>query len=518
MLIKRWRVQFTERGRQWPSEPRPLLAELGHVDGWLAAEDIAERSPFLLAPDGSYDVVLNEYFDSYRMATASRHTHDASARDLARFLDFLWFHRLSITNAATSNGERPRTWRDATEDDRRAFEYWRCRDESGPLVAASTWDREVSSVNGFYRWAVRSGHIEHSPIVQRRARTHPRNRGLQRELETAAERRPDVGRDRVEWLPPRMYRAWRDVGLRGYRPDGLPDPTFRGARVARNAAYADTMVRIGLRLEEQSSLTIYELPDRDGFHGYYRSWLPASIAKLGSARNIYFPDSVLRDLWTYVEVDRAEAVARARAAGHYDRLADALIVDHPTRTAVRLDARWIGVDRLDPEQRSRLLRHTAEGLEPAALWLGRDGLPLTLHAWKSVFRAASDRCARSGLMIYCHPHMLRHSFAVTTLEHLQRGHLSVLDSMNPEQRRHYHMVFGDPLDWVRRRLGHRSVETTQIYLHTLAELEMETRMALVGDAWEDPRLLRAPDLALETEDTQNELAVASGSELGERSA
>ena len=34
------------------------------------------------------------------------------------------------------------------------------------------------------------------------------------------------------------------------------------------------------------------------------------------------------------------------------------------------------------------------------------------------------------------------------------------------------------------RLGHRSVGTTQIYLHALQELEMETRMALVPDTWE----------------------------------
>lgn len=158
MVIKRWRIQFTARGREWPSNPRPLLAELGQIDSWLAVEEIPEGSPFLLAPDGVYDVVLNEYFVSYRLAVASRHTHDAAARDLGRFLDFLWFHRPPIPVAVSCSAGRPRTWRDATEDDRRAFEYWRCRDEAGPLVAASTWDREASSVNGFYRWAVRSGH------------------------------------------------------------------------------------------------------------------------------------------------------------------------------------------------------------------------------------------------------------------------------------------------------------------------------------------------------------------------
>ncbi len=56
-----------------------------------------------------------------------------------------------------------------------------------------------------------------------------------------------------------------------------------------------------------------------------------------------------------------------------------------------------------------------------------------------------------------------------------------------DQRGHYTRVFGDPLDWVRRRLGHSSLATTMIYPHALGELEMSTRMALVPDGWEDPR-------------------------------
>lgn len=43
------------------------------------------------------------------------------------------------------------------------------------------------------------------------------------------------------------------------------------------------------------------------------------------------------------------------------------------------------------------------------------------------------------------------------------------------------------MDWIRRRLGHASQLSTLIYLHALQELEMETRMALVPDTWEDPR-------------------------------
>lgn len=56
--------------------------------------------------------------------------------------------------------------------------------------------------------------------------------------------------------------------------------------------------------------------------------------------------------------------------------------------------------------------------------------------------------------------------------------------MVPAQRMTYQMVYGDPLNWVRLRLGHTSVETTQIYQHNLHELEMETRMTLIPDTWE----------------------------------
>ena len=120
-------------------------------------------------------------------------------------------------------------------------------------------------------------------------------------------------------------------------------------------------------------------------------------------------------------------------------------------------------------------------------WLGEDGWPLAVSTWKSMFAMASSRCAQQGLGLSCHAHLLRHTFAVVTLEQLQRGHIAALAEMDPDQRGHYTRIFGDPLDWVRRRLGHRSVLTTVIYLHALQELEMETRMALVPDLWEDPR-------------------------------
>ncbi|MGW7327094.1 hypothetical protein ACWGIU_00360 [Streptomyces sp. NPDC054840] len=105
-------------------------------------------------------------------------------------------------------------------------------------------------------------------------------------------------------------------------------------------------------------------------------------------------------------------------------------------------------------------------LLPAGLAMAGGWAPARLRARHTPVRARSWNLA-------AHADLLRHTFAVLTLEQLQRGHLAALGEMNVEQRRHYVRVFGDPVDWVRRRLGHASLLTTVIYLHALEELEME---------------------------------------------
>lgn len=251
------------------------------------------------------------------------------------------------------------------------------------------------------------------------------------------------------------------------------------------------MVRTGLRLSEQSALTVFETPVTRHVGGYQRFWLSPAIAKGGSARWIYVPASVIAELATYSEIDRTEVIAEARAAGRYERLRRALVVEDPAKPVAidRQDGSThrVKVAQLDPGERRRLLIDGRNGLEPAAFWLSEYGLPVTVPTWKDLFAQANFRCQKQGVNLHGHAHLLRHSFAVITLEQLQRGHIAALGELSPDQRGHYTRVFGDPLDWVRRRLGHRSVITTQVYLHALAELEMHTRMALVPDEWEDPR-------------------------------
>ncbi|MFI2562276.1 hypothetical protein [Nocardia farcinica] len=145
------------------------------------------------------------------------------------------------------------------------------------------------------------------------------------------------------------------------------------------------------------------------------------------------------------------------------------------------------IAHMNLDERVNLLVDGPDGLQPAAFWLTENGTPMSVPGWKEVFRQANLRCRHHGFRFWGHPHLLRHTFAVVTLEQLQRGHIAEQKDRNNEQRRTYSLVFGDPLDWVRRRLGHRSVLSTQTYLHVLAELEMETRMALVPEDWDDPR-------------------------------
>ena len=260
-------------------------------------------------------------------------------------------------------------------------------------------------LNGFYAWAAGRGMVTASPIAQRRRRPSPaassQGQPGKGELTAAAQAR-DARRDLVEWLTPAQYRSWRDTGLRGYDAGGLPDRRFRGRWAARNALFADLMVRTGMRLTEQGSLTGLEIQHSGGKEAYHRFWLPAAIAKGGSARWVYVPDSIARKIGEYVATDRAEVIERARARGAYDRIASPLIIEDPGARHPRVTFRGqagstaqVPVEQLEPHERARLLVRKADGLEPAALWLGEHGMPITASGWKQVFAAANERCGRA---------------------------------------------------------------------------------------------------------------------------
>lgn len=105
-----------------------------------------------------------------------------------------------------------------------------------------------------------------------------------------------------------------------------------------------------------------------GFRGYQRFWLPPAIAKGGSSRWVYVPASIVTDLVAYVEIDRAEVVADAVAAGRYRRIRRPLVVENP-RVPLAIEpgssVRGIKLAHLGPAERQRLLVDGPDGLVPA---------------------------------------------------------------------------------------------------------------------------------------------------------
>ncbi|MGW0908117.1 tyrosine-type recombinase/integrase [Streptomyces sp. NPDC002853] len=452
---------------------------------WLDDLGIPDGTPYLLSPGFVYDVHVNAYFHRVDFLGGPLNSQLNRASALERFFNFLHLNRGS------------KIWRDATEADHLAYHHWRRRDPRGPRVDGGTWSQEVSHLQQFYVFALSKGWVSAVPIPQR-ARNEWSGIQAPRRRRSGSETVPatyahDEGSERIEWLPQTSYRRWRDVGIRGYGLDGRPRAGFRGRWVERNTVFSDLMVRTGQRLSEQAHLVEWEVPTGPGPAGYSRFWLPAAIAKWQSAGWIYVPASLRRDLTDYALHDRAAVVEEAQAEGRYGRIRRPLIVEDRDRANVAryttgaMAGRRVDVRLLGPHERRRLLVETDAGLEPAMFWLGESGMPLAVSTWKDMFTTANQRCTELGLAVAAHAHLLRHTFAVVTLEQLQRGHIAALGELNPDQRLHYVRIFGDPLDWVRRRLRHASVLSTLIYLHALQELEMETRMALVPDTWEDVR-------------------------------
>lgn len=475
-MEKRWRMWFTSRTAAQRAGPE--------TRNWLDEVDMPERQPFLIGPDGTFDIELHFFFGDFPFIRFSSDTQEAMARDMVRFFDFLYrARRHSITN-------KTRGWRDVIPDDRAAYFKWRNVDPKGPRVAASTWNREVATLNTFYQWAERHEFVEQSPIRLRDDRKWVKSSSWSavHDNPAPAELRPDENRGSLRWLPADNYLLWRDVGLRGFLPNGGRDLHFKGVMSGRNSVFADLMMRTGLRLREQASLLLTDIPARSAGKRFAKNWIPEAIAKGSSARDIYYPDQILGSLEAYRRVERNISVREGQRSGIYEKIYGKMILEKSGTHATDENGHRFDVRSLDSRERAVLYRMTDSGLEPMSLWLSQTGVPLSSRSWQNIFETANKRCLRHGVQIRCHPHALRHTYAVRTLDQLQRGNIEALAQKNPAQRRHYMMIFGDPLDWVRRRLGHASIETTMKYLHTLAELEFETKMTLVGtdEEWGAP--------------------------------
>jgi hypothetical protein len=123
---------------------------------------------------------------------------------------------------------------------------------------------------------------------------------------------------------------------------------------------------------------------------------------------------------------------------------------------------------LTPAGRRRLV---APGGGSCLVAVTSAGAPFT--AWSTVFERTSDRIRASfePRFPHVHPHRLRHSFAMSTLEFLVAGHYrqaaKLATDAGDDAALALYLTKADPLLMLRDLLGHSSVLTTEKYLRRL---------------------------------------------------
>lgn len=288
------------------------------------------------------------------------------------------------------------------------------------------------------------------------------NRGYERAARRGNMRFLDMGR----------YVAFRDIGLRGSRPDG----SSRGRHAERDSLFAELLVTTGMRLEEAASLLVIELPWREleGSINARRSIpfrIAAATAKGNKAREVRLPLRLLRKIRDYVQLERANIVASSKKHGAGE--VDPLTIIRQQRDVLLIGTQYgeeyrVHLNQLAPFDRRRLIDSAAT---PLGLWLSADGRAMTCAAWEAVFRRASARCRSLGHDLDVSPHMLRHSFATHMLSMLIRAQIgSVLrEPKGDSGTAIYRRMIGDPLQKLQRLLGHASITSTYGYLDSLEE-------------------------------------------------
>ena len=282
---------------------------------------------------------------------------------------------------------------------------------------------------------------------------------------------------RMKWLTPAAYREWCNVGLAGYCGDDSYDESWRGRNASRNLAFAETLWSSGLRLREAATLLIGELPSSESSR-YPSARLAEAVAK-GQGRDYWISLQALAAIRTYRNWSRAEAVRRAQEQGRYANVPGIMIQMSVTKNRrmtyrdLHGNDKVVSLDSLHAEERRRVFVEGEHGLEPAMVWLTEAGLPMPHTTWQKVFQVAKARCEAQGLKDRsCHPHALRHSFALRWLCVFMYAHDRRF-GLTPQERDEFRRTYGDPYAMVSQLLGHSSKETTeQIYLAPVRHLPL----------------------------------------------
>lgn len=436
---------------------------------------LMEDMPFVLREDGSYDPHLNRWLRSLSGDGApAKHTWTAYARDALAFAAFM-------------EDVFEREWHTATKDDLQAYHRVRRSPESAFYISAESWNRALAALERLFHWARDLRLVADLPFSYELKQVLIPGEGsgsaaprtvTSNKLKTAGSGDPEV-----KFLSPEDYSFFRDVGLRGRLPDGSEDPSWTGRNGFRDAGMADLLVTAGLRIEEASCFLAWELPPRIALdHATpqrHRHRIPPEVAKRERARDVYLSYRVCRLLDDYARTEREGAIARwqeaglGKTVGRWGERALVRVLDAKSLISIPSGDRRSAV-RIAPEHRIHLVEVQADGTEvPGWFFLAESGAPLGTRSWNRIFTAASRRCTQHGRPLHVTPHRLRHTYAVHLLARLIEKTVgrAVLADLATAGARAYQRVLGDPLRILQRRMGHRRLASTFVYLDTLREAQ-----------------------------------------------
>ena len=458
----------------------------------LRRAGVRDGQPFLLGPDGSYDLQLNRFFrELSTWGVRAENSIAAYTRDVMLFCRFLH----------TSRGGKS-IWQ-CDGEDLRSYKSVRLHTDGDQQVSVGTWRRSIAALDKWAAWAVHEKLLEVSPF-RYQDKTVLTPQGMKRVRVNVLQEPAGQG-EPIRFLAFEDYLLWRDVGLRGELPDGRADLAWRGRHGERNASFADLLIYSGMRLGEGASLLVPEIPPVSAVavgrppRGLY---LSAAVTKRNKARTVFVNRRTLARLHRYIDIERDELVTRCLAAGAYRSAESTLWVQRAGSSGVTLAGgrgSW-SYSRIGVAARRELMAVSDDGAQagPLWLWLGADGHPLERSSWQSAFLRANERCASFDLGLTVSPHTLRHSFAVHMLGLLLRQTVRALGMQADRRFTHAEvkrLLIGNPMRKLQLLLGHAQEATVYTYLDVLDEAQEIVVAAL--DEW-DAQAAALEHLALDS--------------------